>query len=237
MNKRHHFKYYQLFWGKKRIFFIIFVIIFFGGSIGLHYLIHPEDKMFLFAFYLFFIPFFLYVITSARKSYVRDSEFTSLEKRFEKEADDLIIQAFGGKKYFELFEAEMNQLDLCGTKNEYIKLLKEPPASANELLRFHLFVKLAKFYIKDGRYEESIECLKNALSIKADSLVVNMRLAIASERAGNGDDAIKYYEEALKDNTIKTDHLKKYIFSQIERVKEDGPQKKPLIDGYRWLCL
>ncbi len=76
------------------------------------------------------------------------------------------------------------------------------------MLRFHLHVKLAKFYIKDGQYEEAIECFNNALSIKDDSLVVNMRLAIASERAGNGNDAIKYYEEALKDSTIKTDHLK-----------------------------
>ena len=59
----------------------------------------------------------------------------------------------------------------------------------------------------------------------------NYRLARAYERTGSAPDAIKAYEASLNDPSIDTPELRNFVSSQVQRVKEKGPQYASPIPG------
>jgi tetratricopeptide (TPR) repeat protein len=103
-------------------------------------------------------------------------------------------------------------------------------------LRFHLLVKLAYYYLRDGKQKESIETLRTALSIKPTNLIANCRIAMLLESIGNGNEAITHYDLAQKDKVVSPS-LYKYLAAQVQRVKIHGPREKgPWEDsGLQWL--
>ena len=84
-------------------------------------------------------------------------------------------------------------------------------------------------------YEKENRCLKQAAAIKPGNLVVNCRLANSFEKIGNGNEAVKSYNAALGDPNIWSDNLKNYVTNQIERVKTEGPAKKPSVPRLKYM--
>ncbi len=82
-----------------------------------------------------------------------------------------------------------------------------------------------------SEYKNEITALKQAVMLKPNDLVANYRLARAYERIGSAQDAIEAYEASLNDPSIDTPELRKFIASQIQRVKEKGPQHASPIPG------
>jgi tetratricopeptide (TPR) repeat protein len=106
----------------------------------------------------------------------------------------------------------------------WLRLLYEPRVRTNQDLKLGVFVSAAKAAATGPRHDKTITLLRQALGIDPHNLVVNCKLAEAFERIGSGQEAISAYESALKD-LRKTPCLKKYVSSQIKRVKANGPRR------------
>ncbi len=182
---------------------------------------------------LIFLPFF--VAKFSKQERKRISEFLAVEDSFERSGDDLLISTFGDKIYEKLYVDDLNLvpfngIDLCK------ELLSKNASKNNDELRFHLYIKIAKFYFKDGSYSKAQEYLKKSLSIKPTSFIANFRIAEIFENLGSGEDAILHYEAALKSGEIMPIRLLGYVNSQIHRVKTKGPSVKGAPRGLKWMA-
>ena len=162
------------------------------------------------------------------------SEYDQLDDNFEKTVNDVIIKRFGEETYLKLYQEELNQIAvdavvICQD------LLRQDEVTQDEELKFYLYTKLAKFYIKDDQYDKALGSLKKALSIKPDNLLINMRIAEVYEWIGAKADAIGSYEAALGASPMVSLQFREYITSQIQRVKTEGPRKKPPMRGLRYM--
>ncbi len=161
-------------------------------------------------------------------------EYEDAERLFEEASNQLILDAFGQNLFQKLFE------DLSWNLSEAInvcrEMLQSEKSGADSDLKFHLLVKLARYYLRDGKQKESIETLRSALSMKPTSLIANCRIAILLERLGNGNEAMTHYDLAQKDKVVSP-NLNKYLASQVQRVRIHGPREKGPWDdsGFQWL--
>ena len=159
-----------------------------------------------------------------------ESEYENAEQLFEETGSQLILDAFGEAALRKLDYNDQNAIfptkaiDVC---REMLQS-KESENSAN--LKFHLMVRFARYYAKDGQPQKSIECLLSALAANPTSLIANCRIATLFERMGKGAEAIIHYELAQRDKAVSPS-LKNYIAEQIQRVKTCGPREKGPFDG------
>jgi hypothetical protein len=82
-----------------------------------------------------------------------------------------------------------------------------------------------------SEFNNELTALKRAVMVRPTDLIANYRLARSFERIGAAQDAIKAYETSLNDPSIDTPELRKFLTSQVERVKEKGPQQASPIPG------
>jgi tetratricopeptide (TPR) repeat protein len=115
-------------------------------------------------------------------------------------------------------------------------LLVEPVVRQNDNLRFAVYIKAAEAASKADNHPKAIEYLDQALSIKPGDAIASFRLAEAFERMGQGSDALDAYASALKDSS-NTSEMRRFIASQIDRVKREGPRKKAPMPGLKHLGM
>jgi len=162
-------------------------------------------------------------------------EYERIEKDFEESGSQLILQTFGSKDFEILYMEEGNWRPAYAI-DMYRKLIQKEQTKNNPVLRFHLFVNLAKYYARDRQLKEAIQSLQNAISIKPTSLIANFRLANLYERVGSGGDAITHYQFAKKDSD-SINKIEEYLESQVRRVKAKGPRTDGPYSGagLQWL--
>ncbi len=88
---------------------------------------------------------------------------------------------------------------------------------------------------KEDDINKEKDFLHKAIQIKPNDLVANYRLAVVLERAGLGEDSKDRYQAAFNDPTLSSARLRKFIYSQITRVKEYGPKKSPPMPGLKYM--
>jgi tetratricopeptide (TPR) repeat protein len=162
-------------------------------------------------------------------------EYEKAEKTFEESGNRIIIETFGTETFQKLYMDELNWLPKVAIEvcNE---LVGKKESKANPDITFHIYIKLAKFYARDGRLKDAIRVLRDALLIRPTNLIANYRIATLLESVGSGDDAISHYQLAEEDQLVSKD-LKVYLETQIRRVRTEGPrQKGPWDDsGFQWM--
>jgi tetratricopeptide (TPR) repeat protein len=192
---------------------------------------------FLTGFFSFIVPsalimsFVLYLAFKIRKSGRPDIELAEFEEYQEKEARKIIINKLGILVFMYLNPTAkaMNvyQTDICK------KLLNRGELKRNKELKFHIYLKLYRFYFIDEDYPKAIDALNSALNIKQNDLITNIRLAETYELLGNGDKAINTYKAIKTFNDI-SENSKIYFDNQIKRVIREGPKKATPMTGFRY---
>jgi tetratricopeptide (TPR) repeat protein len=104
-------------------------------------------------------------------------------------------------------------------------LLKKVETESDLSRKFDIYMSMAWAAAKEDQHQQTIEYLQEAVTLKKDDLVANIRLGVSWERLGKGREAIQAYEMALQDPTIDSQPLKEFLSSQVDRVKTNGPQK------------
>jgi tetratricopeptide (TPR) repeat protein len=105
------------------------------------------------------------------------------------------------------------------------KLLNRMENEPDPNRKFDIYMTVAWFAAREDRHQKAIEYLQEAAALKKDDLVASFRLGQSWERLGKGEEAIQAYEMALQDPWLDSQPLKEFVSSQIERVRNNGPQK------------
>ena len=145
----------------------------------------------------------------------------------------LVFRTFGLLTFMKYFQDQFNALrtsqkDICRN------LLKNEIISQDSESLYYIYYKLSNLELREDNFKEEIKMLNLAISIKANDLLTNFRLAVCSEMDGLVDDAIKYYQLASKDPYLISDALKKYILSQVDRIELKGPRNRPPALGAKY---
>lgn len=150
----------------------------------------------------------------------------------ERNLKKLIVKEYG---VFALLRFVLDQFNQTSLYQEDLckKLVRRKDVKDGDL--FDIYMRLSKLALKFDNYGAELENLHHAVALKPNDIVANYRLAVAFERNGSATDAVKHYEAALNSPDISTIELKKYIESQIERVKTKGPTSKPPTLGCKWI--
>lgn len=221
-------------------FTIIFLVAYGIVTIGFR-IIHRATHMPIFYVWLpiifgvvasLFLPV-IYRLFGYSKEKTRDS-YVKLDNYFEKSSMDLISTCLGSGVVEKLFLEDLNfvvvnGIELCS------ELLNNNITQENVDLRFVILLKKAEFYFKDGRYDSAIDIIKEALQIKPEHTVANLRAAELYERAGKGADAVVHYERAASSGTALPDGLIDYINAQIKRINTEGPRRRKPPSGAKWM--
>ena len=120
------------------------------------------------------------------------------------------------------YEGEMCQEVLMKLQNQ-----------ANDDLKFPVYVQAAKIAARGRKYNKALEYLKQALSVSPNDLVANLRQAEVFEYMGLASEAISSYKAAIEGPASMSVALRRFVSSQVERVRTKGPRKKPPITGFR----
>ncbi len=97
--------------------------------------------------------------------------------------------------------------------------------------RFFAFLAAAHAANVGSEWNNELAALKQAATLRPTELIANYRLARAYERSVSAPDAIKAYGASLNDPSIDTPELRNFVASQVQRVKEKGPQHASPIPG------
>lgn len=177
------------------------------------------------------IPILLFRTTSFSRS---NSVFNDFVSNFEDDGGQIIDNTFGFETYTRLYTEELNQMQCSGIEICQ-ELLRKKECSENRDLEFHLRIKLAKFLMKEDRYNEAIEELKTAISIRPKDLVANFFAGENYERLGESNGAIRHYTSALNDPDAASPYIREFVESQIKRVQDKGPRKAGPQTGFRYM--
>jgi len=164
-------------------------------------------------------------------SYLADSyprELDRMALSAQKESEELIFKKLGKEGFEQMLVEEFMNVD--GTCLQWVGS-KEVQADPD--LKFYILAKLANVHIKEDNYDQAAACLEEALSLKPDNLLLNLRLAEVHEARGGGKEAIKAYQTALEHAYVA--NLQSYLRRQIERVKTKGPRKAAPMPGLRYV--
>ena len=151
----------------------------------------------------------------------------------EKAIKKLVWKTFGLLTFIIYFQDQFNALrtsqkDICRN------LLKNANTAQDHESLYYIYYKLSNLELREDSFKEEIRMLNLAISIKANDLLANFRLAVCYEMDGLIDDAIKYYHLASNDPNLMSDELKKYILSQVERIETEGPRNRPPALGAKY---
>ncbi len=119
------------------------------------------------------------------------------------------------------------------TRQEEIckKLLVHDQVKLKDDNLYYIYMKLSLLAHKEDHVDEEVEFLKSAIELKPDDFLANYRAGVCFEKKGVAEKAIHYYQAALEDTSIHSEELKKYIETQVERVKKRGVMKIPPVYG------
>ncbi|MDA3896713.1 MAG: hypothetical protein PF482_11280 [Desulfobacteraceae bacterium] len=182
------------------------------------------------------IAFILYQLSSFKRFFgSRRGEF-EYEYRIdlaEKIIKKLVFRTFGLFTFIKYFQDQFNALrtsqkDICRN------LLKNANITQDNKSLYYIYYKLSNLELREDNFKEEINMLNLAISVKANDLLANFRLAVCYEMDGFLDDAIKYYHLASNDPYLNSDVLKKYILSQVERIEQKGPMHRPPALGAKY---
>jgi len=151
----------------------------------------------------------------------------------EKTIKKLVFRTFGLLTYIKYFQDQFNALR-TSQKDISRNLLKNPNIAQDNESLYYIYYKLSNLELREDNFKEEIRMLNLSILIKPNDLLANYRLAVCSEMDGLIDDAIKYYHLAANDLYLVSDELKKYILSQVERIKKEGPRNRPPALGAKY---
>ena len=144
------------------------------------------------------------------------------EKSTRKFITSVLSKSKGFKGYLlrtdELFRGKLLSDDI------YKKVLLDNDVVTDDNKKFLIYYRISKDALKYDNRDKERSYLKKAVMIKPNDLLANYRLALSYERSGEGSDAIKSYEAALKD-PLADPHISGFLISEIQRVKGQGPRK------------
>jgi tetratricopeptide (TPR) repeat protein len=223
----------------RRKFFIFFLAYFLFIAIALYvfknYLLPDTDRssfIVTIGLVVVMLWFMLKIMFPKEKgSYLSDHYPAALDRlavSFQKEADELIFRHLGVNNFQQMLQEESMNID--GSCQTWVD---SKEVHANPDLRFYLLSKLANAYIKEDIYDRASACLEEALAIRPDNLLLNLRLAEVHEARGDGKEAIQAYQTALVQ--AGSVDIQSYLSRQIERVKTQGPRKATPMPGLRYV--
>jgi hypothetical protein len=125
------------------------------------------------------------------------------------------------------FGTEFNELESLAVYNAIMIRL----STYDEEGQFFAFLSAAHAANVGSEWNNELAALKQAATLRPTDLIANYRLARSYERTGSAQDAIKAYEASLSDPSIDTPELRKFVVSQVQRVKKEGPQQASPIPG------
>ena len=135
----------------------------------------------------------------------------------EKAVKSLVLRFLGLSTFINYFQDHFNnvsaeQEDICR------KLLRNEIVKNNDESLFSIYIKLSGLALKDDNPQKEKSALMSAIEIKPNDLLAHYRLPLCCEMDGLKNDAINHYRTALKDPSLYSEQLKKFILSQIEQV-------------------
>jgi len=160
-------------------------------------------------------------------------EYAYRERLLSKEGNALIKKEIGEVRFGSLFFEELSDFS-TSREDIYKELLKRAQVRGDNAFKFHIYLRMSRSSIKHFNFDKGTEWLTMALALRPNDLVANFRLAIALEKAGDGDGAIKRYGTILSECHIETFELRKFIEDQIDRVNKYGPSERPPLVGLRY---
>jgi len=122
---------------------------------------------------------------------------------------------------------EFNELESLAVYKAIMNHMSE----YDEENQFFAFLAAAHAANVGSDWNNELAALRQAATLRPTDLIANYRLARSYERTGSAQDAIKAYEASLSDPSIDTPELRKFVASQVQRVKEKGPQQASPIPG------
>lgn len=114
------------------------------------------------------------------------------------------------------------------------KLLSKENINNNPDDRYLIYLKLVRYSRKESDFSKATNYLKSALEINSKDLLANFNMAEVFERENRAEDAISFYEAAIKSNRYNTPSICNLISKQIERVKTKGPRTKTPLSGIKY---
>ena len=159
-------------------------------------------------------------------------EYEYRQYLLEKQTKEVFIRVLGRAGFYRWYLDQLSEMpwyegEMC--QKVLIKLQNQ----ANDDLKFPVYVQAAKIALRGRKYNKALEYLKQALSVSPHNLVANLRQAEVFEYMGLPSEAISSYEAAVEDPSPISAALRRFVSSQIERVRKKGPRKKLPITGFR----
>ena len=151
----------------------------------------------------------------------------------EKAVKKMVLRKLGIFPFIKYFQDQFNtirtvQKDICRN------LLADTEIAHDNDSLYYIYYKLADLELREDNFEKEKRMLASAHAIRPNDLLANYRLALNCEMDGLVDDAINHYKMALNDPDLDSDALRKYIDSQVERIKTKGPKNRVKALGARY---
>ncbi len=218
-------KYYVNYWIKGSILATAtgMLVIIFIPPIAIRY-----PYFFVIGFILYQVYFFRLLISGEKRS---DLEFNYFKNMKNKLLFEEIKRKYGFLCYLKFRIDEYSQFRNFQTKILFDMLNYSNSCKIGNLVYFKL-AEIAR--LSDSTEKEKV-FLEKALDSKKEDVYYNILLAICYEKLGDGIMAIKRYEMVINLCGNISEALKSYIEKQINRVKSNGPRRKPPIPGLRFL--
>ncbi len=116
--------------------------------------------------------------------------------------------------------------------SSYDRILNDN-ADGDERFKFLINLHAGKIAKKRALYSKAITYLNKSVEIKPNDLVSYFILGECYEKQDAVEKAINAYKAGIQDSETVSPYLKDYVLSQIERIKTQGPKKRPPIPGLR----
>ena len=152
----------------------------------------------------------------------------------EKNINKLVLKSFGISTYIDFILDGFNAI--CTIQEEICKRLLQNASikqSAENL--FFSYIKMSNLAMKQDDFKKEKQMLVSANELRPNDLIANYRLAVCYEMDGSVDDAIKHYYLASNDPYLNSNQLRKFILSQVERIKLKGPMNRPPALGAKYM--
>ncbi|MCP4111762.1 MAG: hypothetical protein GY749_40600 [Desulfobacteraceae bacterium] len=153
----------------------------------------------------------------------------------EKNIKKMVLKSFGSLIYTNYVQDGFNAI--CPAQEDICKrLLQHTSIKENDENLFYIYIKMSSLAIKEDNFIKQKQMALSAIELKPDDLIANYRLAVCYEMEGSADEAIKHYYAASNDPDLNSDQLRKFIVSQIERIKLKGPMNRPPVSGTKYMA-
>lgn len=144
------------------------------------------------------------------------AEYDFHEKRLEELILLRIADTLGQEAINKVFKPDGRFCDSADDRLQ--QLLENNTVRQDAELRFLLLLTLARFYEKNGDPQASIQQLTEALKINPHHFIANFHLAMNYEWIGSIDNAVRHYQQSLKDPGGVSRGMRKLAAAKINRL-------------------